>query len=174
MVLVAHSTTDYLKHHLSLSPAWKYCDRIDFLKAIWGGILGWTFPAPISWMMIPTRCSTRTYTWISSSWLHIRSCTVFDNMLPFRDKQLLIMLWRRIEGWEVVAHYCRRYEIRATPWKVLAVLLALISLDNDHYVDCAIKEASGATRGALTLPKVLHDLPAVPNPSESGLVSIPV
>ena len=90
------------------------------------------------------------------------------------------MFCERNDGWAVVAKYGRRcrYEINAMAWKFSGTLVALISPDNDDYVDCAMKVFE-ATGGPQTLQKVLRYMTLLadlrsPISSACGLVSIPV
>ena len=119
---------------------------LDFLKANRGGIFGRTFTAPLNGM-VQTRPASRD-TWLS--WLQFGSCAVIEEMSPYREDRVLDVLRRRVrlEGWKIVAKCGRRgrYEIRGRAWKFSGTLVALISQDNDNYVDSAMKafENTGA------------------------------
>ena len=110
--------------------------------------------------MVQARPASRD-TWLT--WLQFGSGAVIEEMSPYREDQVLDVLRRRVrvEGWKVVAKYGRRcrYEIRGRAWKFSGTLVTLISLDNDNYVDSAMK-AFENTGGLLKLqkpgPKVLR------------------
>ena len=82
-------------------------------------------------------------TWLS--WLQFGSGAVIEEMSPYREDQVLEVLdvlRRRVnlEGWKVVAKCGRRnrYEIRGRAWKFWGTLVALISPDNDNYIDLSL------------------------------------
>ena len=109
----------------------------------------------------PRRPASRD-TWLS--WLQFGSGTVIEEMSPYREDQVLDVLCRRVclEGWKIVAKYGRRclYEIRGRAWKFLGTLVALISPDNDNYVDSAMK-AFENTEGLLKLTIQDSSMPAI-------------
>jgi len=174
-----HFRTDHFKN----PPIPITCMHIalDFSKANRGGIFGRTFTAPLSGM-VQARPASRD-TWLS--WLQFGSGAVIEEMSPYREDQVLEVLdvlRRRVnlEGWKVVAKCGRRnrYEIRGRAWKFSGTLVALISPDNDNYIDSA-RNAFETTGGLLKLPKVLRYMTVLadlrsPISGASGLVSIPI
>ena len=71
-------------------------------------------------------------------------------MSPYREDQLLGMLSGHVKGWVVVELYgrSRQYEIRATAWKFSGTLVALLSPDNDDFVDSdRVRKAFEAIKG---------------------------
>ena len=138
---------------------------MDFLKleAFRGEILCRTVTAPVSGMTRIQVGPASRDTWLS--WLHFGISAEFYERSPYREDQLLEMFSGLVEGWVIVASYgrCCLYEIRATAWKFLGTLVALISLDNDDYVNSAMK-AFENTWGPPKAPKsaLLHEHPRQP------------
>ncbi len=98
----------------------------------------------------------------------------------FTDHEILGLLRRRVEGWDIVARFgCRRrFEVCASAWKFSATLVVQIHADADDYVDRAM-EAFVATGGPRTLPTVLRYMTVLadlrsPISGATGLLSIPI
>jgi hypothetical protein len=164
----AHFRTDYFKkppvpiHYMEIG--------IDFSKASLGGC---TFTAPISGLLQAQSACAGTW----NSWLQ---CPGSIEFIPYTDHELLELLRRRVEGWDIVARLGRRrrFVVQGRAWKFSATLVVPIPADADDYVDRA-KEAFVATGGPRTLPTVLQYMTVLadlrsPISGATGLVSIPI
>ena len=100
----AHFRTDYFKkppvpiHYMEIG--------IDFSKASLGGR---TFTAPISGLLQAQSACAGTW----NSWLQ---CPGSIEFIPYTDHELLELLRRRVEGWDIVARLGRRrrFVVRAS------------------------------------------------------------
>ena len=169
--VVAHFGTDYFKK--PPVPITYMEIGIDFSKASLGGCLGRTFTAPISGLLQAQSACAGTW----NSWLQ---CPGSIEFIPYTDHELLELLRRRVEGWDIVARLGRRrrFVVQGRAWKFSATLVVPIPADADDYVDRA-KEAFVATGGPRTLPTVLRYMTVLadlrsPISGATGLVSIPI
>jgi hypothetical protein len=107
---------------------------IDFSKASLDGFLGCTFTAPMSGLQLVQAQSACAGTW--NSWLQ---CSGSIKFTPFTDHEILGLLRRRVEGWDIVAHFgCRRRFVeRASAWRLSATQVVQIPADADDFVDRA-------------------------------------